>query len=65
VHPKGVRVLAETAETGIEISKLKSEKKIKELSYKLEDPLLTEEQIREIKNQIEKEKVRIRLSNSN
>ena len=65
VHPKGVRVLAETAETGVEISKLKSEQKIEELSKKLEDPLLTQEQIREIKKQIEKEEVRIHFSNTN
>ena len=64
VHPKGVRVLAETAETGLEISKLKAEKRLEELSKKLKDPLLTEEQIREIKACIEKEEVRIRLSHT-
>ena len=64
VHPKGVRVLAETAETGLEISKLKAEKRLEELSKKLKDPLLTEEQIREIKKNREKEEARIRLSDS-
>ncbi len=62
VHSKGVRVLAETAETGREISKLKAEKRLKELSKKLEDTLLTQEQIREIKAQVEKEKARIHFS---
>lgn len=64
VHPKGVRVLAETAETGVEISKLKAEKRLEELSKKLEDPLLTPEQIREIKAGIEKEQARLSLSHT-
>ena len=65
VYPEGVRVLAETAETGREISKLKAEKRLEELSKKLKNPLLTEEQIREIKAHIEKEQARIRLSYAN
>ena len=58
IHPKGVRVLAETAETGEEISRLEVEKKINEINEKLENPLLTQEEIRELNKQLELEKAR-------
>ena len=58
VHPHGVRVLAENAETGEEISKIEVEKKIKEINEKLQDDLLPQEEIRELHQQLELEKAR-------
>ena len=48
VHSQGVRVLAETAETGKEISKIKVEQRLKELHEKFKNPLITPEENREI-----------------
>ena len=59
VHSHGVRVLAETAETGKEISKIKVEQRLKELHEKLENPLITPEENREITRRIEKEQARL------
>ena len=58
VHPQGVRVLAESAETGEEISKIEVEKKIKEINEKLQNTLLTQEETRELHQQLELEKAR-------
>ncbi len=63
IHPQGVRVLAESVETGEEISRLKVEKKIKEINEKLDNPLLTQEEIRELNKQLELEKARTSFVN--
>ena len=59
VHGQGVRVLAETAETGKEISKIKAEQRLKELYEKLKNPLITPKESREFLRQIEKEQARL------
>lgn len=62
VHPGGgVRVLAETAETGEEISKAQAEKNIEELYKKLEDNLTTPEESRKLRKKIQEEEARIQL----
>lgn len=61
VHPHGVRVLAESAETGAEVSKAQAEKSLQDLNEKLKSNLLTPEEIRQIQLEVEKEQARIEL----
>ena len=64
VHSQGTRVLAETAETGVELSKIKIEKRLQDLQKQIEDPLKTPQEIRDIQKNIEKEQARFNLLNS-
>ena len=58
VHPDGVRVLADSAETGEEITALKVNQRIEEINEKLKNPTLTQEKIRELEEQLELEQAR-------
>lgn len=59
VYPNGVRVLAETAETGLEISKVQAEKNLKTLYEQLKNPFLTPQESREIRAKMEAEQTRM------
>ena len=61
VYPSGVRVLAETAEAGHEISKVKAEKRLKELQEKLKNPRLSPKEIRHLQDEMQKERARLAL----
>lgn len=61
VYSRGVRVLAETAETGFELSKVKIEKELKKLYEKLQSPFITPQESREIREKIKVEQARINL----
>lgn len=61
VYPEGVRVLAETAETGKEISRIKTEQKLKNLNEQIKNPLLSPKEIRDLQKQVEKEQARLHL----
>ena len=65
IHSQGTRVLAETAETGNELSKIKIETKLKELQKQIQNPLKTPQEIREIRDNIEKQKARLKLFQTN
>ena len=63
VHPKGARVLAETACAGREVSKIKIEESLNKLRQQLKNPLLKPDKAREIKREMENQKARLLLFN--
>ena len=61
VQPDKVVVLAESAETKKELDKTQTEKALKDVAKKLENPALSPQEIRELRREEQKQKVFLNL----